>query len=98
MPAYVVITREKTRNAAHLENYKKLAPAAFEQHPAIVRAIHCRHETLEGPTAEEIVILEFPSYEEAKAWYGSEAYQAASQHRFQGGDYRFIVTEGLPAK
>jgi hypothetical protein len=60
MAAYVVTTRERTRNAAQMEQYKQLAPASFHQHPAIFRAIHGRHEVLEGPAAEEIIILEFP--------------------------------------
>jgi len=94
MAAYVVITRERTRNAAQMEQYKQVAPASFHQHPAIFRAIHGRHEVLEGPAAEEIIILEFPSYEEAKAWYQSPEYRAASEHRFKAGDYRFIITEG----
>jgi len=94
MAAYVVITRERTRNTAQMEQYKKLAPASFEQHPAIFRAIHGRHEVLEGPAVEEIIILEFPTYEEAKAWYQSPEYQAACEHRFQAGDYRFIITQG----
>lgn len=51
MPAYVVITREKTRNADRLEQYRKLAPASFEQHPVTFRAIHGRHEVLEGPAS-----------------------------------------------
>jgi uncharacterized protein (DUF1330 family) len=97
MPAYVVITREKTRDAAELERYKTLAPPSFEEHPAIFRAIHCRMEVLEGSAAEDIVILEFPSYEDAKSWYHGSAYQAASKHRYQGGDYRFILTEGISA-
>jgi uncharacterized protein (DUF1330 family) len=94
MAAYVVITRERTRNAAQMEQYKQLAPASFEQHPAIFRALHGRHEVLEGPAVEEIIILEFPTYDEAKAWYQSPEYQAASKHRFQAGDRRFIITEG----
>jgi uncharacterized protein (DUF1330 family) len=94
MSAYIVVTREKTRDAAKLEEYQKLVPASFQKHPAAIRAIHGRNEVLEGPAVEEIIILEFPSYEEAKAWYQSPEYQAARQHRFQGGDYRFILTEG----
>jgi len=94
MAAYIVITREKTRSAAKLDDYKKLVPPSFQKHPATIRAIHGRNEVLEGPAVEEIIILEFPSYEEAKAWYQSPEYQGASEHRFQGGDYRFILTEG----
>jgi uncharacterized protein (DUF1330 family) len=94
MAAFVVITRERTRNAAQMEQYKQLAPASFEKHPAIFRAIHGRHEVLEGPAVEEIIILEFSTYDEAKVWYESPEYQAACEHRFQAGDYRFIITEG----
>jgi hypothetical protein len=32
MSAYVVITREKTRNQSELDQYKRLAPASFEEH------------------------------------------------------------------
>jgi uncharacterized protein (DUF1330 family) len=98
MAAYVVITREKTRNAAKLDEYKKIAPSSFQKHPATFLAIHGRQEVLEGPRNEDIVILEFPSYEAAQAWYHSPEYQAASEQRFQGGDYRFILTEGVAAK
>jgi uncharacterized protein (DUF1330 family) len=99
MAAYVVITREKTRNQAKLDEYKKLAGVSFQKHPtANIRAIHGRREVLEGPTVEDVVIIEFPSYEAALAWYHSPEYQAASEQRFQGGDYRFVLTEGQPAK
>jgi len=96
--AYVIITREKTRSAAELDEYKKIAPASFQKHTATFLAIHGRQEVLEGPKNDDIVILEFPSYESAQAWYHSPEYQAASKHRFQGGDYRFILTEGVAAK
>jgi uncharacterized protein (DUF1330 family) len=94
MAAYVVFTRERTRNAAQMDQYKLRVPASFQQHPATIRAIHGRHEVLEGPAIEEIIILEFPTYDEAKAWYQSPEYQAACEHRFQGGDNRCILTEG----
>ena len=95
MPAYIVITREKTRDQTQLDQYKKLASPSFKDHPVIFRAREGRQEVLEGPTAENILILEFSSYEDAKAWYHSPEYQEASKHRFQGGDYRFILTEGI---
>jgi uncharacterized protein (DUF1330 family) len=94
MPAYVVFTREKTRNADQLAKYKELTPQSFEQHPVKVLASHGRLETLEGPAAEDMLILQFETYEAAKTWYDSPAYKAACVHRFQGGDYRAILTEG----
>ena len=97
MPAYIVVTREKTRNAAELEQYSQLTPPSFKEHPPIIRARHGRTEVLEGSAVEDVVILEFSTYEDAKAWYHSAAYQAASKHRHQGGDYRFVLTEGISA-
>jgi hypothetical protein len=47
MPAFA-ITRERTRNAARREEYKKLAQPVFEQDPATLHASHRRHEVLEG--------------------------------------------------
>jgi uncharacterized protein (DUF1330 family) len=98
MPAYAVFIREKTRNAAKLDEYKKLVPASFHKHPATFVALHGRSEVLEGPQCEEIIILEFPSYEAAQAWYHSAEYQAACEHRFQGADYRCILTEDIAPK
>ena len=33
---------------------------------------------------------------DATAWYHSPEYQAAREQRLRGGDYRCIITEGLP--
>ncbi|WP_144111985.1 DUF1330 domain-containing protein [Paraburkholderia sp. BCC1886] len=96
MPAYVVITREKTLDPAKLDEYKQDAPAVFEQHQVMVLASRGRTEVVEGAPIDEILILEFNGYDEALAWYRSPAYQALSETRLQGGDYRIIITEGLP--
>lgn len=99
MPAaYAVPIREKTRNAAKLEQYKKLLPASFQEHPATFLARGGRQQVLEDPENEAIFILEFPSHEAAQAWYHSTEYQAACEHRFLGGDYRCILTESVEAK
>jgi len=44
------------------------------------------------------MMMEFPTFREARAWCDSKAYQAASQHRFKGADYRTIIVEGVPPK
>jgi uncharacterized protein (DUF1330 family) len=82
MPAYVVITKTRTRNPEELAEYAKHAPAFMAGHPATFLARFGRCETREGAAAESVAIIEFPTFEEAKAWYESPAYQEASQHRF----------------
>lgn len=52
-------------------------------------------ETLEGDPADGVVLIAFPTMEEAKAWYDSPAYQEALPHRLKGADYRVILAQGL---
>jgi len=95
MPAYIVITKEHTRDRAELDLYVAQHEAFISGHALTYRARFGRYEVVEGPETEGMAILEFPSFEEAKAWYASAAYQKASEHRFQGGDFRFVIVEGV---
>jgi uncharacterized protein (DUF1330 family) len=95
MPAYVVITKTRTRNPGELALYAKQAPTFMAGHPATFLARFGSCETVEGAAVEGVAIIEFPTFAEAKAWYGSPAYQEASQHRFRGGDYNAVIVEGL---
>jgi uncharacterized protein (DUF1330 family) len=52
-------------------------------------------EAVEGKAPDGLVILKFPTTEDAKAWYHSPAYQAALPHRKKGADYRAFIVEGL---
>jgi uncharacterized protein (DUF1330 family) len=58
-------------------------------------AAYGRHVTLEGPEVEGVVVAEFPSREETRAWYDSPAYQEAARHRFRGAVYRGLIVEGV---
>lgn len=95
MAAYVVVTKLRTRNRAELDAYATQAPAFMSGH-ACKRLAYFTNpcEVVEGPSLESVAILEFASMAEAKAWYESPAYQEASKHRYQGGDYGMLIVEG----
>ena len=95
MSAYVVFTREKTKNADDLAAYSKLAMPTFQSTNMSVKAAYGRQRVLEGPRTEAIAILEFPTFEEAEAWYDSPAYQEAVKLRFRGADYRAVIVESV---
>jgi uncharacterized protein (DUF1330 family) len=94
MAAYIVFTREKTLDRSELEAYWAKVPPTLDGRPIKVLAAYGRHVTLEGPEVEGVVIAEFPTLEEARAWYDSAAYQEAAQHRHLGAIYRGLVVEG----
>ena len=95
MAAYIVFIRESTHNAAELETYSQEVGATLAGHPITVLAAYGHHEVLEGPDVEGVVIMEFPSFDEAKAWYDSPAYHQVRKHRFRGTDYRAVIVEGI---
>jgi uncharacterized protein (DUF1330 family) len=93
--AYVIFTRVRTRDPAQLKQYAEARIKFFAGHSVTTRVpFGAPFEVLEGPAVEGISILEFPTVEEARAWYSSPAYLEASQHRFRGGDYTAIIVDG----
>lgn len=97
MSAYLVITRLRIRDQAEFDLYAKDAPTFSVGHSVKRLASLGHHEVLEGAAVDGVVILEFPSFAEAKAWYDSPAYQTASRHRHQGGDFSIVIVEGAAA-
>ena len=95
MPAYLIFIRERLRDQAQYAIYKDTVPAALHGHDATARAVYGLCETLEGPEAQGVVILEFAAMAAARDFYHSPAYQEASRSRHLGCDYRVILTEGL---
>jgi uncharacterized protein (DUF1330 family) len=97
MPAYVILIRNKTVDAEELKTYaQKARPAGRDFSPKVL-AFNGALEALEGEAAEGVVMIQFESMAQAKAWYDSPAYQEARQHRLKGADYRVILAEGLAA-
>jgi uncharacterized protein (DUF1330 family) len=95
MAAFIVFTRERTRDPGELEIYAGKAPAGLAGHPITIRATYGRHEVIEGPDVEGVAILEFPTFEAAKAWYENPIYGEARKHRLKGGDYRAVIVESV---
>ncbi len=95
MAAYLVFTRERLRDPAELEVYSAKAGPSLSGHTVKPLAIYGRSETLEGPSIDSAVIMEFPSMTAARTWYDSPAYKEAREHRFKAADYRVFIVEGL---
>ncbi len=95
MPAYIIVEVTVT-DPDRYEDYKKLTPGTLALFGGkfIVRGGPC--ETLEGNWQPgRIVVLEFPSSEQAKAWYHSSEYTAAKQIRLEASTGKMILVEGI---
>jgi len=52
-------------------------------------------KALEGEATKRIVMIAFPSFEQAQAWYDSPAYRAIRPIRQQSAKSRVFIVEGL---
>ena len=100
MPAYMLFIREDAvTDPAALQSYSTMnrqnAGAFVETYGIKPLAVYGATEAFEGEAPDGIVLLEFPSTQDARAWYGSPEYQAALIHRKQGAQYRALLIEGL---
>ncbi len=95
MAAYVIFIRDRVTDASELEAYAAKAKLARGDHRITALAFYGAAEALEGPVTDGAVILRFDDMAAAHAWYDSEAYQDAKQHRLRGADYRVILADGV---
>lgn len=95
MTAYIVFIRDEMTDLAEYETYVAKATASPPQHDITPLAMYGAHETLEGLPTEGVVLMSYPTMEEARAWYHSPEYQDAVKHRFAAARYRVILFEGI---
>ena len=95
MPAYI-ISRIQITDPAKYAEYKKVTPGAVAKHGGkfIVRGGELA--TLEGPPeTRRLVVIEFPTLEQAKAFYHSPEYSAAREIRAGAAIAEFIAVDGV---
>jgi len=95
MPAYVIVDLEVT-DPVGMEEYRKQVPATIAKYGGRYLVRGGKHETLEGDWhPKRVVVLEFPSVEQARRWYDSEEYREPKALRFRSGRTNLILVEGV---
>lgn len=94
MPAYVIADVSVT-DPAGFEEYRKHVPATLEKYGGRYVVRGGRHEKLEGSwQPSRLVILEFPSMEQAKRWYECEEYRDPKALRMKSAKTNAVLVEG----
>ena len=95
MPAYVVVN-VRVKDPVRYEDYKKMAPASIAQYGGRYIARGGAVHVMEGDwKPERLVLLEFPSVERAREWWGCAEYADAKALRNATSDTQLVITEGL---
>jgi len=94
MPAYIIAFVEVTDRERYAE-YMKVTPSVIAQFGGKFIARGGRTETLEGPEEKRrAVLIEFPSFDQASAFYHSEQYQQTKKMRAGAATATFILVDG----
>ena len=94
MPAYV-IARVNVTNPQQYAEYKLLTPDAVAAFGGAFIVRGGDHEVLEGPADDRrIVVLEFASSDDARAFYNSPAYVHAREVREGAAEMEMTLVEG----
>ena len=97
MPAYI-IARIQVTDWDRYRQYTQATPAAIEKYSGRFIVRGGETVTLEGPAeTARLVVLEFPSLEQAQAFYHSEEYAQAKQLRAGAAVGQFLAVDGYVA-
>jgi uncharacterized protein (DUF1330 family) len=97
MPAFVVVNIA-VRDPVRYEDYKRLAQETVVAYGGKYLARGGPVEALEGDwKPNRLVILEFPTVEQARKWWDSPEYRPARRVREECATTQLVVTQGLPA-
>jgi len=94
MAGYVVAEVEVTDSATY-EEYRKLVPATVAKYGGKYLVRGGAVERKEGGwEPERLVVLEFPSLEQARKWYASPEYAPARALRLKAARSKVLLVEG----
>ena len=94
MPKGYVVTRVDIKDPEAYARYAAAATKAIVAHGGRILARGGRHEALEGGARARNVVLEFDSYDAARAYYYSADYQAAKALRERAAEMEMVLVEG----
>jgi uncharacterized protein (DUF1330 family) len=95
MAGYLIVELD-VHDAAAFEEYRKQVPATIAKYGGryLVRGGTC--ETVEGDwNPKRVVVLEFPSVEQARKFYDSPDYGPQKALRFRSASSKAILVEGV---
>ena len=95
MPAYVIVDVNVT-DPIRYEEYKKLSGPSLVPFDGRFVVRGGRVKVLEGKrTPGRVVVLEFPTREQAESWWSSETYRAAKAIRHAAASTEMILVDGI---
>ena len=94
MAAYVLVDIEVTDQETY-DDYRRQVPPLVEKYGGKYLVRGGNLEILEGDwLPKRLIVLEFPSVEKAKEFYGSEEYRPLKALRIKATNSKMVLVEG----
>ena len=95
MSAYIIANVD-VRDTKAYDEYRAQVPATVKKYGGEFIVRGGKWESLEGePLMPRLVVLKFPSVEQAKAWYNSPEYDGPKKLRQSASKGNVVVVEGF---
>jgi uncharacterized protein (DUF1330 family) len=95
MPAFLV-AQITIRDRSGYSQYEAGFMDIFSRYKGKLLSVDEDAQTLEGVwPATRTVLIEFPSQDDALAWYRSDEYQELAKHRFASSDGNVVLIRGV---
>ena len=96
MPSAYIIANVRVTDPVQYEDYKKFSTLAMQAHGAEVCVRGGAVKVLEGDwQPDRVVVLRFPSVEQAQRFYDSAEYRRARDAREKAAVMRMVLVEGV---
>jgi uncharacterized protein (DUF1330 family) len=93
MPAYVIGEVDIIK-PDQIKRYSGMVAAAVDKYGGRYLARGATPQVLEGGPAHRILVIEFPTVEQAQTWFASPEYAEAKAVRQGASNLRLILIEG----
>jgi uncharacterized protein (DUF1330 family) len=95
MAAYFVVDID-VHDSPWLEEYRRLVPGTIAKYGGRFIVRGGAFQVLEGSwQPKRLVLLEFPSTEQAKRWYDSEEYRPLKAMRLKASTSNLVLVDGV---
>ena len=96
MPAAYLLVTLDVHDKEKFAAYRQVVGPTIQKYGGQALVVDGKWEKLEGRDQRSmVVVLRFPSYEQAKAWYDSDDYAGPLKMRKESADADVILVEGV---
>lgn len=97
MPAYAVANLRSVTFGPAIISYLRRIDETLAPFDGRFLVHGAKADVMEGSWDGDLVVIEFPDLEQARAWYRSDAYQQILALRTENSEGTVVLIDGVPA-